>query len=66
MGLPQAEIPLALLLFNVGFVVATGCLHGVGIAIGLVNRWPHGGTVVRVAGGLVLLAGGGFLWQALA
>jgi urease accessory protein len=53
-------------LYSVGFVVATGCLHGVGIGIGLVHRWSLGRTLVRVGGGLVLLAGCGFLWQALA
>ncbi len=52
-------------LYSVGFVVATGCLHAVGIAIGLVHRWPLGRAVVRVAGAAVLLAGGGFLWRAL-
>lgn len=62
------EVPDAAsgVLYSVGFVVATGCLHGVGIGIGLVHRWPLGRTLVRVGGGLVLLAGCGFLWQALA
>ena len=28
------------LLYSIGFVSATGSLHGVGIAIGLPHRWP--------------------------
>lgn len=54
------------LTYSIGFVVATGCLHGVGIAIGLVHRWPWGRLLLRAAGGLVALAGAGFVWRALA
>jgi urease accessory protein len=52
------------LLYSMGFVIATGCLHAVGIAIGLVHRWLWGQKVLRLAGGVV--AGGGvfFLWKA--
>jgi len=53
------------LLYSVGFVVATGCLHGVGIAIGLVHRWPAGRIALRVAGAAVAAAGVFFLWRAL-
>jgi urease accessory protein len=53
-------------LYSIGFVVATGCLHAVGIAIGLVGRWPWGRSVLRVAGALVALGGVFFLWKALA
>jgi urease accessory protein len=53
-------------LYSVGFVVATGCLHAVGIAIGLVGRWTWGRSVLRVAGALVALGGVFFLWKALA
>ena len=54
------------LTYSIGFVMATGCLHGVGIAIGLVHHWPWGRLVLRAAGGLVALAGAGFVWRALA
>ena len=49
-----------------GFVAATGALHGIGIAIGLVHRWKAGQALLRAAGGGVALGGGWFLWQALA
>jgi urease accessory protein len=54
------------LMYSVGFVVATGCLHGVGIAIGLIHRWPAGRVALRVAGAAVALAGFAFMWRALA
>jgi urease accessory protein len=53
------------LLYSVGFVVATGTLHGVGIALGLVHRWRWGSRAIRVAGVVVLLGGAWFLWSAL-
>jgi urease accessory protein len=54
------------LLYSMGFVVATGCLHGVGIAVGLVHRRPWGRALLRGAGAAVALAGGFFLWRAIA
>lgn len=54
------------LLYSLGFVVATGCLHAVGIAIGAIHRWPAGRIVLRIAGGGVGLAGVFFLWRAIA
>jgi urease accessory protein len=54
------------LLYSLGFVMATGCLHAIGIAIGAVHRWPTGRIVLRVAGGGVGLAGLFFLWRAIA
>lgn len=54
------------LLYSVGFVVATGCLHGCGIALGLVHRWPLGRAAMRLAGLAVALAGCVFLWRAAA
>ena len=53
------------LLYSVGFVVSTGCLHGTGIALGLVHRWGSGRVALRFAGAGVALAGVGFLWRAL-
>jgi urease accessory protein len=54
------------LLYSMGFVVATGCLHGVGIAIGVVHRWPWGQTLLRAAGAVIALAGIVFMWRAVA
>jgi urease accessory protein len=54
------------LLYSVGFVMATGCLHATGIAIGLVHRWRAGAIALRFAGAVVAGAGVVFLWRALA
>lgn len=54
------------LLYSLGFVVATGCLHAIGIAIGAIHRWPAGRVALRIAGGGVGLAGMFFLWRAVA
>jgi urease accessory protein len=63
-----AELPAgqSALLYSMGFVVATGCLHAVGIAVGLVYRWPWGQTLLRTAGAAVALAGLFFMWRAVA
>jgi len=53
------------LLYSLGFVVATGCLHALGIAIGLLQRWPAGRVALRIGGGGIGLAGIFFLWRAL-
>lgn len=54
------------LAYSLGFVVATGCLHGVGITIGLIHRWPGGRIALRGAGAFVAAAGVLFLFRALA
>lgn len=54
------------LLYSLGFVVATGCLHAIGILIGNLQRWPAGRIALRLAGGAIGVAGGLFLWRALA
>lgn len=54
------------LLYSAGFVIATGCLHGVGIAIGLIHKWKGGRIAIRAAGGFVLLAGFYFAWRVFA
>jgi len=54
------------LLYSIGFVIATGCLHGVGILIGLIHRWNLGRLALRGAGTVVLVGGLYFLWRALA
>ena len=54
------------LLYSIGFVVATGCLHAAGIGIGTVHRWTLGRALLRAAGGGVALGGMFFMWKALA
>ena len=63
-----AELPAGQsgLTYSIGFVAATGSLHGVGIAIGLIHRWSWGRGALRAAGAAVAAAGGWFLWRALA
>jgi urease accessory protein len=53
------------LVYSIGFVVATGTLHVVGIGIGVIHRWAWGRVTLRATGGLVALAGCFFLWRAL-
>jgi urease accessory protein len=53
------------LAYSIGFVVATGCLHAVGIALGLVHRWPVGRAALRFAGAGIMAAGAAFCWNAL-
>ena len=53
------------LLYSVGFVMATGCLHGIGIGLGFAHRWAAGRVALRVAGAMVALAGVFFLWGAV-
>ena len=48
--------------YIVGFVVSTGLLHMLGIAFGLLIKWPAGRIAVRGAGGLISLAGFAFLF----
>jgi urease accessory protein len=54
------------LLYSMGFVIATGSLHALGIGVGTVHRWSWGQKVLRVAGGLVTAGGVFFLWKAIA
>jgi urease accessory protein len=54
------------LLYSIGFVIATGCLHGVGIGIGALHRWEWGQRVMRLAGATVAAGGAVFLWKAIA
>jgi urease accessory protein len=53
------------LLYSLGFVAATGCLHGMGIAIGLIHRWQFGRLALRGAGCIVCAGGMYFLVRAL-
>lgn len=54
------------LLYSLGFVVATGCLHGVGITMGLIHKWQGGRIAMRIAGAGIALAGCWFAKEALA
>jgi urease accessory protein len=56
--LPEAADPVA---YAVGFVVATGLLHLLGIAFGLLVGSRAGRLAVRTAGGVIALAGLAFL-----
>ena len=56
--LPGAANPFA---YAFGFVVATGCLHILGILFGLLVRWPAGQYLVRASGVVIALAGLAFL-----
>lgn len=56
--LPDAANPLA---YSIGFVIATGILHSLGIAFGLLVRWPAGKIAVQAGGGIIALVGMGFL-----
>lgn len=53
------------LLYSLGFVVATGLLHGVGILLGVTRRWAPGRRWVRIAGAGVAMAGAVFVWRAV-
>jgi urease accessory protein len=52
------------LLYSLGFVIATGLLHAVGILLGAAYRWAAGRWALRVGGAGVALAGVYFLWRA--
>lgn len=56
--LPRAADPAN---YAVGFVVATGLIHVLGIAIGLLLTKPLSGTLARALGGATALAGVWFL-----
>jgi urease accessory protein len=53
------------LLYSLGFVAATGGLHAVGIAVGLVHDRAWGRKLLRATGAAVALAGAFFMWRAL-
>ena len=52
--LPAAASPAA---YATGFVLASGLLHGAGIAIGTVRALPRGDLVLRLLGAAIALAG---------
>ncbi|MHC5108940.1 MAG: HupE/UreJ family protein [Planctomycetota bacterium] len=60
--LPEGESGL---LYSIGFVIATGLLHGVGILIGLIQHWTAGHAVLRFGGAIVAGFGCFFLYRAV-
>jgi urease accessory protein len=58
-----AELPPAAdaVAYSAGFVIATGCLHLAGIALGSLARWPAGRLAVRAVGGAIAIGGLMFL-----
>lgn len=60
--LPSMANPVS---FSLGFVIATGLLHVVGIGIGHVRTQPGGETLLRAVGGAIAAAGLWFLAAAL-
>jgi urease accessory protein len=62
MELPSAADPVG---YSVGFVLATGLLHVLGISVGLLNSRPIGVIVTRGVGVAIALAGGWYLCVAL-
>lgn len=52
------------LFYSLGFVIATGVLHGCGIAIGEIRRWTPGAKLLRAMGAGIALGGVYFLGQA--
>jgi urease accessory protein len=49
--------------FSAGFVLATGCIHLTGIAIGFVTKLPHGAAWLRAGGGAIAMAGVLLAWR---
>ena len=60
--LPSAADPVG---YSVGFMLATGMLHVVGIGLGLINERPGGMVVTRSMGGLIAATGVYFLYRAI-
>jgi len=60
--LPSAADPIG---YSLGFVLATGSLHVLGIGIGFLNHLPGGVRVTRGLGLFIAGAGAWFLYKAL-
>jgi urease accessory protein len=56
--LPESANAIA---YSIGFVVATGSLHALGILIGVANRWKQGAKLLRAGGAAISAAGFYFL-----
>ena len=53
------------MLYSMGFVIATGCLHAIGIGLGLIHPFPAGRWALRGAGAGIAMMGLLFVWRAL-
>jgi urease accessory protein len=53
------------LLYSMGFVIATGCLHGLGVLLGCAKSLPAGRLALRAAGTFIAAMGMFFLWSSL-
>jgi urease accessory protein len=60
--LPTAANPMT---YAIGFVIATGMLHLIGIGFGLLEKWPQGKYALRAGGGVIAMLGCGFLFGLL-
>lgn len=62
-----AELPLAMdpIGYSAGFVLSTGALHLLGIALGTLRTRPGGELALRGAGGAIMAIGGWFLLTAV-
>lgn len=56
--LPEAANAVA---YSIGFVIATGALHALGILLGVANRWRSGAQALRAGGAAIAAAGIYFL-----
>jgi urease accessory protein len=54
------------LLYSMGFVTGTGCLHGIGIMTGSIHNFRLGKPLLRGAGAFIMIMGFFFLWHAVA
>jgi len=63
-----AELPpeQSAMLYSMGFVIATGLLHALGIGIGTLQRWTWGHGLLRAAGAMIAVGGVMFLSKAIA
>jgi len=63
-----AELPpgQGAMLYSMGFVIATGLLHALGIGIGTLQRWTWGCGLLRGAGAMIAAGGVFFLSKAFA
>src|SRR5277367_2807414 len=60
--LPSAADPIG---YSVGFVLATGLLHVLGICLGLLNDLRRGMVATRSMGGIIAVFGVWFLYRAI-
>lgn len=61
-AMPDYGVPL---LYAMGFVIATGVIHLIGISIGFLWNWSNGKWIVRGSGGVIAALGGYFLLTSL-